>query len=159
MKKFYLRHLKVLVPNQRRIKLRVWWNVIQKHWNCFFPPKITKNRAKARGFIPRLHLWSVWVKLFTQHLSQFRRFHLLIFGLSPLPLAKSWLSAKPGHGFWSSIVWHLCFTKFLFRKILMMSLHIICGLDPPIKNPGYINDSHCTDLVLCQKSLDTTDSS
>ena len=48
---------------------------------------------------------------FTQLVSQFRRFHLWTFGLNPLPLAKFWSSAKPGHGFWSFILRCLCPTK------------------------------------------------
>ena len=59
-------------------------------------------------------------------------------GLSPLPLAKFWLNAKPVLGFWSSILRYLfCFVKSLLRKFVMTSLHVIFGLGSPIKNPGF----------------------
>ena len=57
-------------------------------------------------------------------------FLLLTFGLSALPLNNSWLSAKPGHGFWSFILRYLYPPKSFFQKFLMTSLHEIFGLPP-----------------------------
>ena len=48
---------------------------------------------------------------FTLRVSQFRHFHFLTIGVSSFPLAKSWLSAIPGQGVWSSILRYLCSTK------------------------------------------------
>ena len=65
-----------------------------------------------------------------------KHYHFLIFGLSRLLSAKSWLSVKPGHA--SDLPFYVIFVsqKIFLRKILMTSLHVITGL-PPIKNPGY----------------------
>ena len=61
---------------------------------------MTKNRTAAGGFATRPPFCDPFeLHYFTQHVSQFRRFHFLTFDLSLLPLAKPWLSAKPGHGF------------------------------------------------------------
>ena len=44
----------------------------------------------------------------------------------------------PGHGFGSSILRYLCPSqKIPLLKFQMTSLHVICGLPPQIKNPGY----------------------
>ena len=76
---------------------------------------------------------------FTQSVSQFRRFHFLIFGSSPLPVVKFWLSARhrPRLQIFHSTIC-LSNTKFLFRKFLMPKFipFVVCPL-PPIKNPGY----------------------
>ena len=57
--------------------------------------------------------------------------HFLIISFRPLPLSKSWLSAirLRLQIFHSTIC--LPHKNFLFRKFLMTSLHVICGLAPP----------------------------
>ena len=78
---------------------------------------------------------TVELHYFTQTVFQCRRFRFSTFGLSPVPLPNSWFSAKPGHGFWCFILRYLCsHKKFLFWKILITSLHVICGLLPPPPN-------------------------
>ena len=67
-------------------------------------------------------------------------FSFITFGLSPLPSENSRLSAKPATA--SDLPFYDFFVpqKFLFRKFLVTSLHVIFGLPPPpspIKNPGY----------------------
>ena len=65
-----------------------------------FFPKITENRHAGGGFAPRPPsvIRLRYTSLIT-HVSQYRHFHRLAFGLSPLPLAKPWLGAQPGHCF------------------------------------------------------------
>ena len=64
-------------------------NVIQWQLTAFFFKKITKNQ--------RLH--SFELHKFPLYVSQFGHFYYLTTSLSPLPLAKSWSSAKPSQDF------------------------------------------------------------
>ena len=73
-----------------------------------FFKKITKNPPAAGSFAIRPHIGSsgwglgprppVWdtfeLNKFTRHVSRFRHFAYLTLGLSPLPLAKSWLKCQ-----------------------------------------------------------------
>ena len=60
-----------------------------------------------------------------------KHLHILTISFRPLPLPKSWLSANRLRLqiFHSTI--SLPHKKFLFRKFLITSLHVICGLPPP----------------------------
>ena len=80
-----------------------------------------------------------YTSLLSAHpVSQFRHFRFLSYSSSSFPLTKSLVRAKPGHGFWSSILRYLGPIKtFSFKKFLITSLHLVCGLGPPIKNTGY----------------------
>ena len=54
------------------------------------------------------------------------------FGWSPLPLANSWLSAKPDHSFWSSILRYLCSTKnSSIENVWLRHCMWFYGLAPP----------------------------
>ena len=44
-------------------------------------------------------------------------FHFLTTGLSPLLLAKSWLSAEPGHDFWSFVLRYFVLLRVPVLKI------------------------------------------
>ena len=59
-------------------------------------------------------------------------------GLSTLLIAKSYLCANT-QATASDLLIHNTFVpqKSFFRKFLMTSLNVICGLGPPINNPGY----------------------
>ena len=63
--------------------------------------------------------WYVWIAVhyFTQHVSQFRHFHILIVGLNPHLWTSSSYVPRPGHGFWSSILRYLCPHKNSFFKV------------------------------------------
>ena len=98
---------------------------------AFFPKQLLKI-AQRLGTLPQDPRLSYTTSLNTSSNLDIFTF-LLTFGLNSLPLVKSWSSAKPGHGFWSSVPRYLCPTKFFFRKFLMTSLHVICGLTPPSK--------------------------
>ena len=69
---------------------------------------------------------------------EYTTFSFVTFGLSPLPLENSRLSAKPGHGFWSSILRYLCPTKTPLSNIsddFIACDFVIFGLPPPNQKP------------------------
>ena len=79
-----------------------------------------------------------WVTLDARRVSDFKHFHYLAFSLSPVPLAKFWLSAKTGHGFWSSIQRYLCHTKSSFENFWWRHCMWFVVYPPsPVKNSGY----------------------
>ena len=68
---------------------------------------------------------------FPRRVSCFRHFRYLTLGLSPLPLAKFWLSAKTRL---CLLIFHFAISsshKKFFWKVLMTSLHAIFGLGHP----------------------------
>ena len=98
---------------------------------AFFP----KNRLRASPPDP---VWNTFeLHKFIQRIYRFRYFCYLTFCLNPPLWAKSWLSAKTRLRL---LTFHftisLSHKKFLFWKILMTSLHVICSC-PPNKNSGY----------------------
>ena len=119
-----------------------------------FFQKITKVAQRLRVLSPHLHslqllrpqtsaCGTLESHKFAHQASPFRRFFEKIFRLLvEVPhLAQSWLRAYPGPNFNHS----LCSIFFpieisSFRKFLMTSLHVTCGLGPPIKNLGYAYD-------------------
>ena len=122
-------------------------NVIQWHYNSFFLQKVAKTCPAARALSPDPHSLqqlgippprppSVICFSHTNLLNTSLNLHISTFKLSfePSPFSKI-LGNCPTRP--CLLIFH--FTIFLpFRKFLMTSLHVICGLPPPIKNPGYI---------------------
>ena len=86
---------------------------------------------------PDLRLWWAWVTLlYWAHLTIYT-FALFIFGLSPLPKAKSWLRANTQATTSDLPIYNI----FVPQKVLLSKISedvITCDLVPPIKNPGYI---------------------
>ena len=118
-------------------------NVIQWDLNSFFFQKLAKIAQRLGALSPDPHShcrlgalppdprrWYVWVHWLTQHVFQVELLHFLTISFRPLPLPKSWLSAirLRLQIFHSTI--SLPHKKFLFRKFLVTSLHLICGLGP-----------------------------
>ena len=119
-------------------------NVIQWDLNSFFFQKLTKIAQRLEALPPDPHshrrlgalppdprLWYVWVHYLTQHVSQVRLLRFLTISFRPFLLPKSWQSAirLRLQIFHSTI--SLPHKKLLFRKFLMTSLCVICGLGPP----------------------------
>ena len=119
-------------------------NVIQWDLNSFFFQKLTKI-AQRLGALPpdpyshrRLGLcpqtpvsdaFEYTSLLNTSSKLDFYTFQRLVFALS---LYQNPGKVPSGYGFRSSILRYLCPTnKLLFRKFLMTSLCVICGLGPP----------------------------
>ena len=99
---------------------------------AFFLKKLQKI-AQRLGASPPDPLFDTFELLkYTIRVSQLRYFHFLTIILSPLPSAKSRLSAKhrPRLLIFHSTI-SLPHKKFLFRKFMMTSLLVICGLGPP----------------------------
>ena len=117
---------------------KMWFNDIKI---AFSFQKITKNYAAAWGGAPDPVCDSFELLYFSQHVSWFRRFRFLTFVLNRLPLAKSWLSAKPGYVFWSSILRYHSPTKSFTWKISddFIACDLRFGSPSPSKNPGYAN--------------------
>ena len=119
-------------------------NVIQWDLNSFFFQKLTKIAQRLGALPPDPHshrrlgalppdprLWYVWVHLLTQHVFQVRLLHFSTISFRPLPLPKSWQSAiRLRLQIFRSTI-SLPHKKLLFRKFLMTSLRVICGLGPP----------------------------
>ena len=82
--------------------------------------------------------------------------HFLIISFRPLPLSKSWLSAirQRLQIFHSTI--SLPHKKFLFRKFLMTSLHVICGLAPPPNQKSWLHLCKDGSTVQYVQNLRTT---
>ena len=112
----------------------------------FFSKKLQKNCPGAKGFVPMFSccwglcpqtpIWDTFeLHNFTRRVSRYRHFAYLTFGLSRLYLAKSWLGVKTRHRL---LIFHfsktLSYKKYFFWKVLMMSLHVICGLPTPSPN-------------------------
>ena len=70
----------------------------------------------------------VVIYYFIQHVSQFRRLHFLTIGLSLIPLPNS--GHVPNQATASDLPFYDSYVlkMFLFRKFLMTTLHVICGL-------------------------------
>ena len=118
-------------------------NVIQWDLNSFFSKNLQKSLS-SWGLCPQTPIVTGGLGLRPQTPSAMRlstlaystrflssTFTLLTISFCPLPLPKSWLSAirLRLQIFHSTI--SLPNKKFLFRKFLMTSLHVICGLGPP----------------------------
>ena len=108
------------------------------------PPKKYKKSSSGWGLRPQIPVSDAFE--FTPLYST--RFPSLTFALfnywfKPFFFTKSCLSAK--HMPWL-LIFHstisLPHKKFLFWKLLMTSLRMICGLGPPIKNPSYAYDPY-----------------
>ena len=120
-------------------------NVIQWDLNSFFSQKLTKITQRL-GALPQTPIaiggWGLCPQtsvsdtfentslLNTSSKLDFYTFQQLVF-FCPLPLPKSWQSA-----IWLRLqIFHstisLPHKKLLFRKFLMASLRVICGLAPP----------------------------
>ena len=109
--------------------------VIQWYWNSYFFGNIAKNSA-AEGYVPRLP--SVLRLSYTSSVNTSPNSDICTFVLSPFCIAKSWLRAKTQVTDFDLPIYNIVvLQKFLFRKFLMTSLRVICGLGPPFKNPGY----------------------
>ena len=103
-------------------------NVIQWDLNSFFFQKLTKIAQRLGALPPDPHSHRRLVALPPDPPSLIR-FSTISF--RPLPLPKSWQSAirLRLQIFHSTI--SLPHKKLLFRKFLMTSLRVICGLGPP----------------------------
>ena len=78
--------------------------------------------------------------------------NILTFGSISSHSANIWLRTNPGSSFWSSIL-YLCPVKSpSFRKFLMMSLHVICGL-PPIPTKNLANANGSRSVLLKKREL------
>ena len=119
-------------------------NVIQWDLHSFFFQKLTKIAQRLGALPPDPHshrrlgvlppdprLWYVWVHLLTQHVFQVRLLHFSTISFRPLPLPKSWQSAIRLRLQILHSTISLPHKKLLFRKFLMTSLRVICGLGPP----------------------------
>ena len=118
-------------------------NVIQWDLNRFFFQKLTKI-AQRLGVCPHTPIatggWGLRPQTpvsdtfeYTSLLKTSPKLdlHFPTISFHPLPSSKSWLSA-----IWLRLqICHstisLLHKKFLFRKFMMTSLHVICGLGPP----------------------------
>ena len=106
----------------------------------FFLQKITKNCTAAGSLaptpLPDPHLLWAWVTLvYSPHLPIYA-FEIFIFGLSPLPKAKSWLRANTQTTTSDLPIYNI----FVPQKVPLSKIFedvITCDLVPPIKNPGY----------------------
>ena len=125
-------------------------NVIQWDLNSFFFQKLTKIAQTpivtgGWGLCPQTPVSDTFEYTSLLNMSSkldFYTFQRLVFALS--------LYQKPGkvpsgYGFRSSILRYLCPTKkLLFRKFLMTSLRVICGLAPPqskiLATPLHLNN-------------------
>ena len=99
---------------------------------------IMQDSKRVLGFNCKKRIEQLNLNKLTQHVFQVRLLHFSTISFRPLPLPKSWQSAirLRLQIFHSTI--SLPHKKLLFRKFLMTSLRMICGLGPPpIKNPGY----------------------
>ena len=108
--------------------------VIQWHYNSFFSKKSYKILPSGWGLYPRT---PYVIRLsYTNLLNTFPNLDISTFKFSfePSPFRKILGNCQTR---FCLLIFH--FTILLsFRKFLMTSLHVICGLDPPpIKNPGY----------------------
>ena len=96
------------------------------------------HNLRKLGISPDPHLEYTWVTQVGFTRLSLRHFCYFTLGLSPLPFAKSWFSAKTRLRL---LIFHFMISlshKKFFWKILMTWLHVISGLAPlPIKNPGY----------------------
>ena len=108
---------------------------------AFFFKKIPKNRTATGGFIPTSLSVIRLSKLVYLHKSPNLDIFICNFWFKPSPFRK--LSVKcqtrPRLLIFHSTI-SLSHKKFLLRKFLMTSLHVIFGLGPPpppIKNHGY----------------------
>ena len=104
---------------------------------AFFSKKFQKIAQRLGALSQDPRLWYVWINWFTYTSLPLYIFSFTTFGLSPLPLENSLLCAKPGHGFWSSILRYLCLTKIPLSKISDDFIAFDFWFAPPIKNPGY----------------------
>ena len=118
--------------------------MIQWDLNSFFSKNLQKSPS-GRGLRPQIPIatggWGLRPQTpvsdtfeYTSLLNTSPKLDIYTFltiSFRPLPLSKSWLSAirLQLQIFHSTI--SLPHKKFLFRKFLMTSLHVICGLGPP----------------------------
>ena len=124
-----------------------WSNRVK---TAFFFKKLRKIAQRLGVSHPDPHslpidpgLWYLWISVhfFTQHVSQFRHFHILTISLNPSPYNEFLVTCQhqvtaSDLPFYSMI--SLPPQKIPLSDFLMTSLHVICGLSPPpIKNPGY----------------------
>ena len=113
----------------------MWSNGVKQP---FFSKKLRKiaQRLGAPHPDPRQQYVWITVHFFTQHVSLFRRFHILTIGLSPPLWTSSKLRANTRPRL---LIFHSTMSlppqKIPLSKFLMTSLHVIWA--PPIKNPGY----------------------
>ena len=118
---------------------KMWSNGIK---TAFF----FKKSSSGWGLRPQNPLWDTfkWHK-FTWSVSHFC---YLTWGISHLPLAKSWLSARtksPLLIFYFTI--SLSHKKFLCWIFLMTSLHVIWCLPPPPNQKSWLHLSHYCRLL------------
>ena len=119
-------------------------NVIRWDLNSFFSKNLQKS-PRGRGLCPQTPIatggcglcphtpvsdtFEYTSLLNTSSKLDFHTFQQLVFALS---LYQNPGKVPSGYGFRSSILRYLCPTKkLLFRKFLMTSLRVICGLGPP----------------------------
>ena len=106
---------------------------------AFFFKKITKNRPATGGYVPRSPYVIRLNKLGYLHKSPNLDIFICNFWFKPSPFRK--LSVKcqtrPRLLIFHSTI-SLSKRKFLFRKFLMTSLHVICGLAPPPNQKSWL---------------------
>ena len=78
--------------------------------------------------------------LLTQHVPLVRHLHFSTISLKPSPFSKILVKCQyaTASDFYYTI--SLSHKKFLLYKFFITSLHVICVLGPPIKNPDYAYD-------------------
>ena len=99
--------LKQLFPSQNYKKLPSGWGI----------STTPAQPLAAGGSAPRPSSILPLNYTVTQHVFQVRHFHFITVSLSPLPVAKCQLIAKPGHDFTSTILRYLCQKKVPILKI------------------------------------------
>ena len=106
-------------------------NVIKWHSNGFFSKKIPKNRPATGGFVPRSPSVIRLSKLVYLHKSPNFDIFICNFCFKPSPFRKLTVKCqtRPGLLIFHSTI-SLSHEKFLFRKFLMTSLHVIFSLVP-----------------------------
>ena len=134
-----------------RIKIAFFSKNLQKSPSGWGLCPQTPIASGSWGLCPQTPLWDTFEYTSLLNTSPKLDLHFPTISLRPFPLPKSWFSANglQLQIFHSTI--SLSHKKFLFWKLLMTSLHVICGLGPPnqkswlrlwfgpppIKNPGY----------------------
>ena len=101
----------------------------------FFKLRKIAQRLRASPSDPVCDMFELQYTFFTQHVSQFRHFHILTIGFKPSPLNEFLVTCQHRQLlliFYSTI--SLPPQKIPLSKFLMTSLHVICGLPPPPPN-------------------------
>ena len=110
------------------------------HLNSFFFQKITKivQQLTQTSICVTFELHSYCPPVTSSpNLNIFGK--LFNFWLKFSPFNKTLVTCQPRPGFWSSILRHLCPMKRpSFRKLLMASLHVICGLPPSPQSKSWL---------------------